>query len=228
MIGKLKWKVMDHIEKMVLGYGKYKSGELAMKKLIQEYDFETVLDLGCGDGEASDFFSKHGKIVTANDYGKSINFKDTMAKEVIIGDFNKIDFGRKFDVVWCAHCMEHQLNVQIFLERIHELLKEGGILAITVPPMKNTIVGGYVSIWNAGLVLYRLILAGFDCSKARICRYGYNISIIVKKKSINVLDKINYDKGDIRILAPYWPKKIKMRHKKYDDAFYGWIKKLDW
>lgn len=94
--------------------------------------------------------------------------------------------------------------------------------------MKNTIVGGHVSIWNAGLILYRLILAGFDCSEASICRYGYNISVIVKKKEIYVLDKINYDKGDIRILEPYWPKEIKMRHKEFDDAFYGWIKRLNW
>ena len=94
--------------------------------------------------------------------------------------------------------------------------------------MKNTIVGGHVSIWNAGLVLYRLILAGCDCRDAAILRYGYNISVIVQKKSIHVLDKVNYDKGDIRTLAPYWPQSIKMRHKEYDDAFYGWITRLNW
>lgn len=102
------------------------------------------------------------------------------------------------------------------------------MLAITVPPLKNTIVGGHVSIWNAGLILYRLILAGFDCSEASVYRYGYNISVIVRKKTIHVLDKITYDKGDIRRLSPYWPKGIKMRHKEFDDSFYGWIKKLNW
>ena len=225
---KLKWIFFDKIEKMVLGYGKYKSGQLAMEKLVQDYDFETILDIGCGDGYASAFFTDHGKQVTANDYGKSVNFKDSAAKEVVIGDFCKIDFGKQFDAIWCAHCLEHQLNVQTFLERINQLLREGGVLAITVPPEKNTIVGGHVSIWNAGLVLYRLILAGFDCREASVLRYGYNISIIVKKKSISVLDKIVYDKGDIRTLSPYWPKDIKMRHKKFDDSFYGWIKKLNW
>lgn len=225
---KLKWRILDQIEKVVLGYGKYRSGQLAMEKMVHDYNFDTILDLGCGDGYASEFFTQHGKQVTANDYGKSINFKDTMAKEVIIGDFNKIDFGKQFEAIWCAHCLEHQLNVQLFLERICGLLCEGGVLALTVPPMKNTIVGGHVSIWNAGLILYRLILAGFDCSEASICRYGYNISVIVKKKEIYVLDKINYDKGDIRILEPYWPKEIKMRHKEFDDAFYGWIKRLNW
>jgi SAM-dependent methyltransferase len=224
----VKYWIFDKIEKQVLGYGKYKSGQLAMEKLVNDFEFDTILDLGCGDGYASDFFTKHGKKVTANDYGRSINFQDTMAEKVVIGDFNQIDFGEQFDAIWCAHCMEHQLNVQSFLERINSLLREGGVLAITVPPMKNTIVGGHVSVWNAGLVLYRLILAGFDCHDACVLRYGYNISVIVRKTSINVLDKIVYDKGDIRTLAPYWPKGLKMRHKEFDDSFYGWIKKLNW
>lgn len=123
---KLKWRILDQIEKVVLGYGKYRSGQLAMEKMVHDYNFDTILDLGCGDGYASEFFTQHGKQVTANDYGKFINFKDTMAKEVIIGDFNKIDFGKQFEAIWCAHCLEHQLNVQLFLERICGLLCEGG------------------------------------------------------------------------------------------------------
>lgn len=228
MFERMKWKIFDGLEKKILGYGKYKSGQLALEKLVRDYEFTTVLDLGCGNGYASDYFTKNNKIVTANDYGRSIDFQNTMANEVMIGDFNQIDFGKQFDCIWCAHCLEHQLNVQLFLERIHSLLKEEGVLAITVPPLKNTIVGGHVSVWNAGLILYRLILAGFDCSEASVCRYGYNISVIVKKKSISVLDKVNYDKGDIRILDSYWPKGIKMRHKEYDNSFYGWIKKVNW
>lgn len=96
-----------------------------MEKLVRDYEFNTILDLGCGDGYASEYFAKHGKIVTANDYGKSSNFNDAISCEVIIGDFNKIDFGRQFDAIWCAHCLEHQLNVQDFLERIFELFIEG-------------------------------------------------------------------------------------------------------
>jgi SAM-dependent methyltransferase len=222
--------ILNKIEKVIFGgnYNKYKSGQLALEKLVKDYEFDTVLDIGCGNGYASDYFTKHGKKVTANDYGLSPNFKDTMAENVIIGDFNKIDFGCQFDAIWCAHCLEHQLNVQVFLEKIHSLLHEGGVLAITVPPLKNTIVGGHVSLWNAGLLVYRLILAGFDCSEASVCRYGYNISVIVRKKSINVLDKIVYDTGDIRTLEAYWPKDIKMSHKERDCYFYGWINKLNW
>ncbi len=222
------FRIFDAGERLWLGYGKYCSGELAMKKLVRDYDFNTVLDLGCGNGLASKFFSNNGKSVTACDYGRSPNFDSSVAQQVIIGDFNTIEFGRQFDCIWCAHCLEHQLNVQGFLTRIHSLLKENGVLAITVPPMKNTIVGGHVSLWNAGLLLYRLILAGFDCSEASVRRYGYNISVIVRKHTISVLDTIVYDKGDIRTLEPYFPKNIKLRRKESDNSFYGRIRKLNW
>lgn len=58
-----------------------------MEKLLSDYSFDTVLDIGCGDGYASNFFTAYGKIVTVCDYGKSINFKDDMAANVIIGEF---------------------------------------------------------------------------------------------------------------------------------------------
>lgn len=228
MIDELIYFIQDMVEKRTLGYGKYKSGELAMKKLISDYSFDTVLDIGCGDGSATKFFKENGKVVTACDYGKSVNFHDSFAQDVIIGDFMQVNFEDQFDCVWCAHCLEHQLDVHSFLRKVHSITKEGGVVAITVPPSKNTIVGGHVSIWNAGLVLYRLILAGFDCSQAGVKRYGYNISVIVQKKTVDVIGKLAFDKGDIRTLTPYFPKQIKMRQKEFDNSFYGVIKEINW
>lgn len=100
--------------------------------------------------------------------------------------------------------MEHCLNPNIFLRKIHSLLNENGYLAIIVPPRKPFIVGGHVSIWNSGLLMYHLILAGFDCSEAQILQYDYNIGIILKKKTI-ILPKINYDCGDILLLKEFFP-----------------------
>ena len=98
----LKWSFFDFAERIILGYGKYKSGQLAMEKLVNDYEFDTVLDIGCGDGYATDFFLRHGKKVTAIDYAKSVNFADTMAENVIIGDFNSMEFDEKYDCVWLS------------------------------------------------------------------------------------------------------------------------------
>ena len=95
----------------------------------------------------------------------------------------------------------------MFLKKIHGLLNENGYLAITVPLRKPFIVGGHVSLWNAGLVLYNLILAGFDCSEyCDILQYDYNIGIIIKNKNIKELpDNLSMDKGDIEKLSQYFP-----------------------
>ena len=218
-----RWFFVDFYEYIIkFQYNKYIRGELAMKKLVSDYQFETVLDIGCGNGSASRFFTENGKVVTACDYGRSVSFKDTMAKDVIIGDFNTLDFGdKKYDCIWCSHVLEHQLNVQSFLEKINSLLAEGGVLCVTVPPYKNQTLGGHVSWWSRGMLLYRLVLAGFDCTDAEICRYGYNISAIVKKKSISILNLLSYDGGDMMIIKNYLPRSIKYRDTGRDVLIYG-------
>lgn len=178
---------------------------LAMQVLIENYAFETVLDIGCGQGLHADCFLQHTKQVTSIDYGKSIYFeKNTTTHATILCDFNTYQFADTYDCVWASHVLEHQLNPHIFLKKIFALLKEGGVLAITVPPLKHNIVGGHVSLWNGGLLLYHLVLAGFDCVNASVFRYGYNISVIVKKCSIE-LPELAYDAGDIQRLAAFLP-----------------------
>ena len=71
------------------------------------------------------------------------------------------------------------------------------------------------------MLLYRLVLAGFDCTDAEICRYGYNISAIVKKKSISILNLLSYDGGDMMIIKNYLPRSIKYRDTGRDDLIYG-------
>lgn len=98
-------------------------------------------------------------------------------------------------------------------------MNEGGYLAIIVPPRKPFIVGGHVTLWNAGLVLYNLILAGFDCSEeCYIKQYDYNIGIIIKKKTITELPKnLSMDRGDIELLSKYFP--FEVEHNFNGDIF---------
>ncbi len=204
--------------------------DLALEKLLKDYDFETVLDIGCGEGIQSNVFINNGKKVTAIDYGYSDYFKNNKSDkcEKIIDDFNTHSFTTQYDCVWCSHILEHQLNVNLFLKKIHSVLREGGILAITVPPLKHAIVGGHVTLWNAGLILYNLILAGFNCKNASVKTYGYNISVIVQKDTIDVKNIIAYDRGDIRKLKQYFPEKVEWHSNEWDDPFDGRILELNW
>lgn len=172
---------------------------LALDKLLTK-PFDTILDVGCGSGTHTNIFKQHNKQVTSTDWKAQFD-------GVVEGDYSSLVFN-PHDAIWCSHVLEHQLNVNIFLRKIYNDLKEDGWLAITVPPLKNEIVGGHVTLWNAGLLVYNLVLAGFDCSEASIATYDYNCSVVVQKKSFTH-PPLKYDNGDVEILSKWMPSFLK-------------------
>lgn len=196
-------------------------GMQAMQKLLNEYQFESVLDLGSGEGIHSELFKKHAKEVTSLDYGESVYFKNSPSGANIVADYMDVNFEQQFDCIWCSHVLEHQLNPNLFLKKIFSDLKEGGVLALTVPPLKHAIVGGHVSLWNGGLLLYHLVHAGFNCKDASLLHYSYNVSCIVRKKTISEMPKLSFDNGDIDLLANYLPDGL-------SEGFDGEIFELNW
>jgi hypothetical protein len=163
---------------------------LALDKLLRDYEFTTVLDVGCGSGEHAAVFERHGKVVTRNDLRLDGAYQHRLFEP--------------HDAVWCSHVLEHALNPHDFLLKLALDCKDGGVLAITVPPLKPQIVGGHVNLFNAGLLLYRMALAGIDCKEAAVKTYDYNCSVIVRKRSF-FMPKLAYDSGDVTALAPYLP-----------------------
>lgn len=176
---------------------------LAMQKLLDDYDFKTVLDVGCGGGEHLRIFDESGKTITGIDYNESRSTR----YEVLFGDFNTFDFKQTYDCIWASHLLEHQPNVNIFLKKIFDLLNDGGIAAITVPTIHFHLAGGHLTIWTPGLLLYNFVLAGFDCKTASVATYCGNISLIVRKQPI-VFPKLTYDTGDIDRLSAFLPDEI--------------------
>lgn len=197
----------------------------AIQKLVRNYDFQTVLDIGSGSGVHCKYFRIEGKTVSAIDIGRSIYYdkRNDNYNNVTLHAFDlysDVNLGQ-YDCVWASHILEHQRNPGLFLEKCFHLTKD--LFAITVPPLKHNIVGGHVTLWNAGLLLYNMILAGFDCSQAAVKSYGYNISVIVRKKEVDQddLKSLHYDSGDIVRLQRYFPLPVK-------ESFDGQLKEINW
>jgi SAM-dependent methyltransferase len=182
--------------------------------LVKTLDFTTVLDVGSGGGEHAEGFKEAGKIVTTISLADGADIK---------ANYMTHQFDNQFDCIWASHVMEHQLNVGNFINKMEHDLKDNGILAVTVPPLKHNIVGGHLTLWNAGLVLYNLVINGWDCSEAMVKTYGYNISVIVRKKMIDLPDNLHYDSGDIEKLAQFFPKQIGAKQR-----FDGRIDECNW
>ena len=141
-------------------------------KLLADYEFETVLDIGSGQGEHSRLMRDCGRTV------KSVYF---FPPADYVGDFFEVEINEQFDAIWCSHVLEHQRNVGAFLERLYGLLKPNGVLAVIVPiHPPERLVAGHLTAWSAYLLVYNLVLAGFDCKEARIL-HTYELSLIVEK-----------------------------------------------
>lgn len=183
----------------------------ALDRLLAEYEFDTVVDYGCGREHQPHrlAFGEAGKIWSGWD---------------IDGWVNPAAPYWRPDCIWSSHFLEHAANVEKTLSRWYDDLAHGGILAITVPPLKHQIVGGHVNLFNLGLLVYRLVLAGFDCSEAQGKVYGYNCSVIVRKPVKDVLAGITLSNGagDLEKLAHLFPPC--MRGKSFD----GRIVEFNW
>lgn len=124
------------------------------------------------------------------------------------------------DAVWASHVLEHMPDVNYALRKMRSECKPNGWLAVTVPPAKHNIVGGHCSLWNAGLLLYNLILAGWDCRKAMVKSEGYDISVIVQRRDA-LLPNLAMDAGDIELLSGFFPFPV-------SQGFDGRIAEVNW
>ena len=187
-------------------------GSGALEYIIKALDFNSAIDVGCGFGKHSERLKEAGKSVTSIDITGA--YRGSIAANYMHHDIPPAD------LVWVSHCLEHQLNVHDFLKKCRKETNEGGYIVIVVPPAKHPIVGGHLSIWNAGLVMYNLVLAGYDCSNARIKQYGYNIMVVAEAKTFT-LPPLRYDYGDIETLQQYLPNRYNTHN------FDGNIKELN-
>ena len=109
------------------------------------------------------------------------------------------------DAIWCSHVLEHQRNPGQFIDKLLSDLNDGGLLAITVPPPKPSLLAAHVTGWNETILLLQLIYAGLDCSAARVWSYGYNISCLVRKVRAE-LPEMHFESPDLPVIAKYLPK----------------------
>ena len=197
------------------------SGE-TLHQLLHHFAFTTVLDVGAGEGVHAAIMRDHGKTVTELDFGKSVYFqkRNDGNNAVVCGDFLEFVPEERFDCIWASHVLEHQPNPGAFINHCIAITRDDGILAITVPPRKDAIVGGHLTLWNAGLLLYQLVFAGLDCREAAVRTYGYNVSVIVRKARRPAVE-LDYDHGDIDRLAPYLPPGCA-------EGFDGCIREMNW
>lgn len=91
-----------------------------------------LLDLGCGSGRDSAYFSSLGFEVTAVDGSEELckRVKDNYGIDALCISFEDISFTAEFDAVWACASLLHvkKANIPNVLDKVSAALKPGGIL----------------------------------------------------------------------------------------------------
>lgn len=79
-----------------------------------------VLDVRSVGGQHAHAFLKHGSNVLCVYYGTSIYAQKKLDDgiNVVNVDFNTFKATEKFDLVWASHVLEHQRDIESFIERL--------------------------------------------------------------------------------------------------------------
>lgn len=108
--------------------------------IIKRSNFNSLIDVGCGDGKMIFEimkFSKDKRVVGTDLSEKAIRFAKAFnyenGAEFYCGDFSEIK--EKFDIVTLIETIEHIPDEQVerFISNIHDRLNQGGALIISVP-----------------------------------------------------------------------------------------------
>ena len=120
------------------------AGELTMGVKIRSTD--TVIDVGCGDGEHSYFCARQGAEVIFIDMDaaklsgaeKKIRASPAHAYRAILSDCNPIPLpDATGDIIICTEVLEHVTDPRQFLEELVRVAKPGAQFVVTVPDARS-------------------------------------------------------------------------------------------
>lgn len=141
---------------------------------------ETVLDIAVGPGKHAQSFIANGAKVTGMDVIPPKIEHENYTH--IQSPYEIAELNEKFDVVFSCHTLEHVPNVQHFLVHLAKWCKEDGHLCISVPPSKDRLHVGHLTLWTPAHLIYNLIRAGWDCRDALWYTEYMSIGVAVQKK----------------------------------------------
>src|SRR5258706_6424225 len=110
--------------------------------IISSYvERKEVLDLGCVDHEASNEAGKHGlhrkihekaaKTLGVDYLPQEVEKLKKLGYEVVQGNVESLNLGRKFDCITAGNIIEHLSNPGLFLDSVKKHLRGDGFFLIT-------------------------------------------------------------------------------------------------
>jgi ubiquinone/menaquinone biosynthesis C-methylase UbiE len=109
---------------------------LKLRPIVKYLKNKVVLEIGCGEGDLSEFVSRYAKKVYAMDLNPLVLevVKKRENIEYVVGDATKMEFpDNSFDFIIASEVLEHIEEDRKVLKEMKRVLKKGGKIFITVP-----------------------------------------------------------------------------------------------
>ena len=141
-----------------------------------------LFEIGCGEGGfikacQQDGWQVYGLDISAEcvAYAKNTHKLDN----VFVGDFLEFEIeDAQFDVVIMNHLIEHLPDPRSNFEKIHRILKPGGILCISTPNIRSFQVKIFGKYWMALFVPFHLVLFSPQTLTLMLTKNGYSEIVI--------------------------------------------------
>jgi len=139
-----------------------------------------ILDVGCGSGGTTSYFTKFGFVVGIDFSFSALKFAIKRGnKNVLRGNLTNPPLKEKsFDVITALDVIEHIKDDVMILKKLKELLKSKGILIITVPAFQflwseHDVAVSHFRRYNKSTLINVLQKSGF-----KIIRISYFVSFL--------------------------------------------------
>jgi 2-polyprenyl-3-methyl-5-hydroxy-6-metoxy-1,4-benzoquinol methylase len=113
---------------------------ISIKPLIEslQKDNLSIIDVGCGRGVFSNVISCYGNVVGIDPVNSVIEYGKSIYPELELHAFSLEDYvfefpDKKYDLVLCTEVLEHVLDKVGFINRLKNLVRNGGHIILTTP-----------------------------------------------------------------------------------------------
>lgn len=196
-------------------YNKEERQQKAKKILavLQDYyshslDDFTILEIGCGPGEVTNYLSDYVRVIVGIDINKDFILYANLDSRIRNGyyyvmDATKMNFSDSlFDIAICSQVLEHVDNPNKLMQETYRVLKPKGICYLAVPnkwqwrePHYNLLLLSVLPRWLSYLYLLALNRGPYDV-------YMYTLTTL--KKLVSSFEVIDYTKKIITDPEKYY------------------------
>jgi 2-polyprenyl-3-methyl-5-hydroxy-6-metoxy-1,4-benzoquinol methylase len=142
--------VVDKIYQYVKKYAIYKKVSLINKLFYSKKKNIKILDVGCGTGDFLVYCKNKNFDVCGVEPNKTANAISTSKlHQTVFFDVSELPNKTKFDVITLWHVLEHIPNLNEYISRLKDLLKDDGFLIVAVPNYKSYDANHYKEYWAA-------------------------------------------------------------------------------